>query len=146
MLEVRGNLWDYPSDFTVITTNGAIRKDGALVMGRGCAREAKDKFPGLEYSLGALVEGEGNKVFALLDEELITFPVKHHWRQSADINLIENSVKDLVIVVNQIEKKFNCNIKVVMPRPGCGNGNLYWKDVKPVIEKYLDDRFSVITF
>ena len=41
MREVVGNLWTYPADIRVITTNGTVKNDGTCVMGRGCAAEAK---------------------------------------------------------------------------------------------------------
>ena len=40
MNEVNGNLWDSNADIIVITTNGAVRKDGAAIMGRGVALQA----------------------------------------------------------------------------------------------------------
>ena len=41
-----------PDNWIRITTNGYVRRDGALVMCRGVALEAKNKFPDLPYILG----------------------------------------------------------------------------------------------
>ena len=30
-----GDLWSYPADYRVVTTNGIIKKDGEAVMGAG---------------------------------------------------------------------------------------------------------------
>ncbi len=148
MIEVKGNLWDFPADYKVITTNGAVKYDGACVMGRGCAREAKDKYPGIEYTLGSLIRDWGNHVHLLGHRKILSFPVKHHWKQKADLELIERSAVELKAFVLGMESVHPAEeqLKIVMPRPGCGNGGLEWEEVKPVIENWLDDRFYVITF
>ena len=33
---------------------------------------------------------------------------------------------------------------VLLPKPGCANGGLNWEQVKPLLEQYLDDRFTII--
>lgn len=35
MIEVKGNLWTYPAEVRVITTNGFVKKNGEAVMGIG---------------------------------------------------------------------------------------------------------------
>jgi hypothetical protein len=146
MKEATGNLWDYPADLRVITTNGTVRKDGACVMGRGCAYEATQKFPpnpgypGIAWKLGNAIRAEGNIPFVFLSEGLITFPVKHSWFEPADPTLIAHSVEWLKEWLAH-----QPNVSVVMPRPGCGNGQLKWEDVKPLLES-LPDSVTVITF
>ena len=144
MIEVRGNLWTYPNaDVRVITTNGTVKKDGTCVMGRGCALEAKQRYPEMPLKLGRKIREQGNRVFLLLDDPVIlSFPVKHHWFERADINLIHDSANMLRLGVD-----YHPGVRVVvMPRPGCGNGGLRWEDVKPILAPILDDRFHVITF
>lgn len=161
MKEVRGNLWTWmPGDgwnvtHRVITTNGFVKKDGTAVMGRGCALEAKNMFPGIALQLGNLLRWKGNHVHHVFTHgtefwELVTFPVKHNWWEMADMELIERSARELVELLDfeaaQVIEGYWQPQRVVLPRPGCGNGQLRWEDVKPVLEKILDDRFYVITF
>lgn len=141
MFEVRGNLWTYPADVRVITTNGTVKKNGECVMGRGCAAEAKNKWPELPKELGDHISRRGNIPYYFPRYVLYSFPVKHQWMQQADPELIKTSAKILSSYVDQDEFKV-----VLLPRPGCGNGGLKWEDVKPVLEPILDDRFYVITF
>ena len=148
MKEIQGNLWNVECDLRVLTTNGMIRKDGACVMGRGCAYEAKKRFPGIEFRLGKLLREHGNRVMRLgrygvgeARTMICSFPVKHHWKQEADLALIRRSAEQLVTVADKFGHE-----RILIPRPGCGNGKLSWADVRPILAEILDDRFSVITF
>ena len=138
MIEVTGDLWVYPGDVRVITTNGTIKKDGSCVMGRGCALEAAKKWPTLPRVLGERIQRYGNQVHYLLDYNLFTFPVKHNWYEKADLGLIKQSAE-------QLQELLLSSYRCVMPRPGCGNGKLSWELVKPVLASILDDRFYIIT-
>jgi hypothetical protein len=144
MREVVGNLWTYPADIRVITTNGTVKANGECVMGRGCAAEAKRMFPGLALALGQKIQQYGNHVF-YLGEGLYSLPVKHNWWEKADIELIRVKAEELSACVSDGFPD-NQEIRVVLPRPGCGNGGLRWADVKPILAPILDDRFHVITF
>ena len=139
MKEFKGDLWEYPADVRIITTNGDINRFGLAVMGRGVALQARSRYKNIDVLLGDILIQHGNHVFWLYND-LISFPVKHHWREKADIALIERSIKELMEIANKHEEW-----KVIaIPRPGCGNGNLKWSDVKLILERYLDDRFIVI--
>jgi len=136
MIEVKTNLWTYKkADFICITTNGFINKVGHCVMGRGCALEAKRKYPELPKLLGNLITHFGNRVFAL-PNGIISFPVKHNWWEEADLDLIAESKHQLEELIDLRE------YKVLLPRPGCGNGNLDWRDVKPIF-RYVDDNLII---
>jgi len=170
MKEIRGNMWDLTPqyDAVCITTNGYVKYDGSAVMGRGCARQAWKMFPGIEYRLGRVIQTSGLVVEAINEDPLIlSFPVKpasrvisdlrqvvrhkrqlYHigatvpgWACVADLEIIANSAFDLALYANTYELK-----KVLLPRPGCGAGELLWADVRPVLEKWLDDRFTCVTY
>ena len=141
MREVTGNLWDVEADVRVITTNGYIKRNGSAVMGRGVALQAANKDPELPRLLGALLQDRGNVPIPIdsVAGHLITLPVKHNWYEPADLDLIEASTRELVKIVD--DRLFKI---VAMPRPGCGNGQRSWEEVKPVIEPLLDDRFVIV--
>jgi len=53
MKGIEANLWTVPAEgetSRLITTNGHTIRAGRCVTGRGCAREARDRFPGLDAS------------------------------------------------------------------------------------------------
>lgn len=153
--EARGNLWDLWTDEKreagvplVITTNGFVKKNGCAVMGRGIALEASQRYSWMPRLLGRLLSEVGNQVHTYKSEVdgkvehiFVFFPVKHKWNEEADLELIERSTKELVALAD-----FNEWDEVLMPRPGCGNGRLDWRQVKDVLERYLDERFTVVTF
>lgn len=145
MIEVYGDLWTYPADAKVITTNQFVRKDGKAVMGRGVARDAIMKFPEVQELLGQFLKYRGNDIYVLADPErtgsyyLLNFTVKKNWWEPADLGLIEESAIRLFTMCLDWDWK-----TIVLPRPGCGNGQRTWEEVKPVLEPILDDRFHII--
>jgi len=138
MRERHQNLWTIAAEVRVITTNGSVRRDGAAVMGRGCAWEATQRYPGLAHELGQRLTAQGNHVHWFPACTLVTFPVKHAWWQTADPCLILQSTQELIALTTAHRWR-----TVVMPRPGTGFGRLAWTDVKPLIRPLLDDRFVV---
>jgi len=142
MQEINGNIWTYHyhGRWIIVTTNGAIKKNGAAVMGRGVAKELATRYPDFPGMLGAIILSSGNNVYAFAEYRVITFPVKNGWRKKADMVLIEKSLRQLVELVN----KTDLSDKFYMVRPGCGYGRLDWEtEVKHLCEKYLDNRFII---
>lgn len=139
MIEEYGDFWTIQGDLRCITTNGALRKNGNAIMGKGIALEARRRYPDLEIRLGKLVRMYGNHVFHL-EGGLISFPTKHHWKQDGDIGLIKRSAQELVSLLESSPAK-----RVLLTRPGCGSGNLHWTGVKPIIQEILgDDKFIIV--
>jgi O-acetyl-ADP-ribose deacetylase (regulator of RNase III) len=147
MKQARGNIWDLAdttgSDVLVITTNGFVKANGDCVMGRGIAREARDRIPGIAQKLGTLIRRHGNRAMRVYHAPgywVVSMPTKHVWVDKSDPALIQASARQLV----EMADKFGWQ-SVVMPRPGCGNGGLNWADIEPMLADILDDRFTVCT-
>jgi len=152
MIEIKGDLWaeGKKADAICITTNGFVKKNGAAVMGRGCALEARQKFPGIDFILGKELLQYNTRVFEILTYNqnkehsisIVSFPVKYNFWEKASLTLIEKSAKELVEAANNRESWK----KILIPRPGCGNGKLDWNtEVKPILEGILDNRFYIIS-
>lgn len=143
MKQVTGNLWTLPADARCITTNGAVTKNGLAVMGRGVAAQAKSRWPGLPGILGESIQERGNHVADLWKPTgkpvLVSFPVKHHWREVADLDLIKRSCGELMDLADRLGLQ-----AVLLPRPGCGNGRLDWAQVGPATAPLLDDRVTIV--
>ncbi len=141
MKEIKGNIWDFhkKGHWIVITTNGTVKANGEAVMGRGIALQAKRRYPDIPKLLGENIRKYGNRPYQLFPYRVITLPVKFHWRTKADLNLIREGLIQISDILFHFGHK-----KVYMVRPGCGNGQLDWEDVKPVLERFLGDRFVIV--
>lgn len=149
MLEERCNIWDKHAAHhpICITTNGAVNHSGACVMGRGVASQAKQRFPKLPYDIGARIKDKkyseyGLQCLWLPEYNLFSFPVKYHWSDPADLELIAKSARGLMFFLNN---RHYPTLPVYLPRPGCGNGHRAWEEVGPVISTILDNRVVVVT-
>lgn len=134
---IKANIWDFHnqqgSNIIIIPTNGFVKKNGEAVMGAGLAKQCKNKFIGFPTFLGKRLKKEGNKVHFFPEFNIITFPVKHNWYEKADIELIEKSCMELSRLIIDL----GIGYKYYLPKVGCGNGRLSWKEVEPIIKNYL---------
>lgn len=143
MIERQVDLWTTPCDARCITTNGTVKSNGRAVMGRGTALQACERYFGLRLIQGRALQGWGNVPCVLLPDErpcLISFPVKHEWQQPADLDLIRASAWALVSLVEGAHWQV-----VLLPRPGCGNGQRTWEEIRPILAPILNDRFVVVS-
>jgi len=126
------------------------------IMGKGVASRAKYQFPDVyvEYQdacrRGQLKMGkpylykrESSADYELADEPatlskanaetwFLLFATKRHWREPADIQGIERGLQWLLENYKQQGIK-----ELALPALGCGLGQLNWKDVGPLLCKYL---------
>lgn len=72
---------------------------------------------------------------------VVNFPVKHHWRDPITLETIQAGLVDLSRILT--EKGI---VTLAMPPIGCGPGGLDWRDVRPLLERHLDqpDKHIVI--
>jgi len=140
MLEITGDIWEYvASGVIVITTNGSKTRDGRAIFGRGVARQAALRYPDLAEILGTRLTTEGNRVFDL-GHGIATFPVEESPWSLPDLRIIARSAEELRLLADRSGWQ-----RIIVPRPGCGGGGLAWQEVRPLLEPWLDDRFTVIT-
>jgi len=135
---IHGNLLDAHTDAVVNTVNTVG------VMGKGIALMFKEAFPAnyREY-VAACKRGDVRTGAMFVTERpamlgaprwIVNFPTKQHWRGNTRIEWIEAGLEDLRRVI--AEKKIR---SIALPPLGCGNGGLDWQDVRPLIERSLQD-------
>ncbi len=109
-------------------------------MGRGIAKQAKERFPTLPYDFGRLLaladtgyrEPFPVSVIGKYDNQAVGyFMVKDHWKAPASWGIIEEGVFHLLRMspdYSRIDLNF----------PGIGNGKLKREDVLPLLEPLPD--------
>ena len=130
MIEKTCNLWLEPAQYRCIPTNGALTGEGEAVMDAGLAKEAADRFVGVEGDLGRLIASRGNHVH-LVRPDLTSFPVQQYQWGGPSLQTIERSAKELCELVGEA--------KTLLPRPGCGAGELPWEQVAKALESLPDN-------
>lgn len=134
MVIVHGDMWEEYStaDLFLVTTNSFITKEGKLVMGAGIAKEARDRFSGLDKAFGKRIKHLSR--YGILvsdkwpDKVLGAFQVKYHFKDKADLDLIRYSTEML-----QQWIKNHAALNIHLNFPGIGNGKLDPADVLEII-------------
>lgn len=137
MILETGDMWNVliKTDLFLITANSTVTASGKLVMGKGLARQARDRIPGLDLACGRLIGHRVQYSLIILPDPfwpLGLFQVKLHWSEPARISLIEASTVCLKDYLERDERG-KCLKKVVLNFPGIGNGQLERADVLPII-------------
>ena len=141
--ERQADIWRYHQrDYICIPTNGFVKGNGRCVMGRGLAKQCVQRIQNIDLFLGEMIKRHGNVPIIFKSFKIISFPVKHHWKDRADLVLIRQSAVKLVTIADKHDLK-----RVVLPRVGCGNGKRKWEEVRGVIEDIFenDERFLFVT-
>jgi O-acetyl-ADP-ribose deacetylase (regulator of RNase III) len=128
---LRTSLFEAPAQTLVNTVNTVG------VMGKGIAKEFKDRFPQMFRAYkDACDRGDIDiGVLQIWREErswILNFPTKTTWKKPSRIDYIEAGLETFVASYKQMGIK-----SVAFPPLGCGNGNLDWSEVQPLMEGYL---------
>jgi O-acetyl-ADP-ribose deacetylase (regulator of RNase III)/uncharacterized protein YwgA len=108
------------------------------VMGKGIALEFKNHFPEMhEDYLGRCKRGEVKLGLpylyrTLFPPQIINFPTKEHWKSVSKLSDIERGLKYLLAHYKEWGVK-----SLAIPPLGCGNGQLGWRLVGPLIYRFV---------
>ena len=130
---IEGDIFESPAQVIVNTVNTVG------VMGKGLALSFKQRYPQMFEKYRAACEKHLLTIGKLMlfyetDHWLLLFPTKEHWRNPSKLEYIEKGL--MKFVQTYAEKSIT---SIAFPRLGCGNGELDWTDVKPLMERYLKE-------
>ena len=128
---IEGDIFDSPAQVIVNTVNTVG------VMGKGLALSFKKRYPGMFESYKKVCEKHQLTIGKLMlhqeaDHWILLFPTKENWRNPSKLEYIE---KGLMKFVSTYAEKHITSI--AFPKLGCGNGELDWNLVRPLMERYL---------
>ena len=173
MKVVKGNLFDMEVDCIAITINGFYTIQNEAVMGRGVAKQAKDKWPFIQKKLGYLLSLHGPHVNIILRKSkkngrvynVVGFPVKPKSGISTGKNVVRGLKRRFPVGSSVPGFMMKASLKLIersarelvilskaqgwktiaLPKPGCGAGELDWKSVRAVIKPILrGSKFIVV--
>lgn len=130
---VNGSLFDSPAQTLVNTVNTVG------VMGKGIAAEFKARFPSMFTAYQSacqqrLLTVGKLQLYRSANKWVLNFPTKQHWKNPSQLAWVEAGLEKFVASYTA-----QGITSVAFPMLGCGNGQLDWRDVKPVMERHLKD-------
>lgn len=125
------SLFESPAQTLVNTVNTVG------VMGKGIANDFRRLYPDMfaryrafcttgQFSVGQLY------LYRTSHKWVLNFPTKKHWRSPSQLAWIEQGLVRFLETYSQYGIT-----SAAFPQLGTGNGGLDWNDVRPVMEKYL---------
>jgi O-acetyl-ADP-ribose deacetylase (regulator of RNase III) len=127
----RTSIFESPAQTLVNTVNCVG------VMGKGLAHAFKEREPDMFKAYKRICDQK-----ALVPGKLwlwrgrgswvLNFPTKVHWRNPSKLEWIEQGLAKFVSAYAE-----QGIAEISFPQLGCGNGNLEWDEVRPVMEHYL---------
>jgi O-acetyl-ADP-ribose deacetylase (regulator of RNase III) len=129
---VYASLFDSPAQTLVNTVNTVG------VMGKGVAKAFRERYPAMYLEYRKLCD-RGDLTIGNLhlwksdDRWILNFPTKTTWRLPSRLEYIEKGLD--TFVKNHEDMGI---VSASFPPLGCGNGNLDWRDVRPLMERYLN--------
>lgn len=139
------------ADHFLFTGNGSITSDKRLVMGRGMAKQVRDKFPGIDHRIAEAIRYKADHQWyeahwvgthhaylyrLLLGSKVGVFQVKWQWSEAADLKLIDRAAHFLKQqALTHPHESYHLNY------PGIGNGRLPRGQVQHYLDALPDNVF-----
>lgn len=144
------------SHMFVISTNGILRNDGCLVMGKGIAGQIADRYPSIPKLAGDVIKAgrfptthEANwqhrgishryNFIQLPSTSICLLQVKNAWWDNANLFLIHQSALEMRAAIDRFTNLNKCQPVVHMNFPGIGNGGLSRAVLLPRLEQILPE-------
>ena len=129
---IEGNIFDTPAQVIVNPVNTVG------VMGKGLALAFRKRYPKMFDAYRSTCERRQLSTGKLMlyrepDHWILLFPTKEHWRNPSRIEYIQAGLEKFVDTY--AAKGIT---SAAFPRLGCGNGELDWQQVRPVMESFLN--------
>lgn len=107
------------------------------VMGKGLAHAFKEREPTMFAAYKRICDQgllEPGKLWLWRGSPrwVLNFPTKLHWRQPSKLEWIEAGLDKFLSAYES-----QGITEISFPKLGCGNGNLEWDEVRPLMERYL---------
>ena len=130
------------ADLFLVTTNSTLQPGNILVMGQGIAKQARERFPGLNKALGQQIAqtcGRNGQYGLLISPcwpqaKIGAFQTKTDVRQPASLFLIQGSTTTL-----KQWAEAHPQAQIHLDFPGTGYGDLLREKVLPIVNQLPDN-------